>query len=252
MSVNLAPASAGFPRSSPERGFARNPSARSGASSQPPLTQVFKAIDADSCPTSYNFHIHTTKSDGQLAPIAVMRQAIAIGLRGLAITDHHTTEGYRAAQDWLDRWKIDHPERRADAPTLWTGIEINAGLLKTDVHILGYGFDVDAPSLQPYLKGHVARGREYAAKAVISAIQDAGGLAVLAHPARYRRPAAELIPEASRLGIDGVEVYYSYRRANPWYPTPDITQQMKALAKTHDLLPTCGTDTHGNNILLKL
>lgn len=252
MSVNLAPASAGFPRFSSERGFARDPSARAGASSQPTLTQVFTAIDADSCPTSYNFHIHTTKSDGQLDPIAVIQQAIAIGLRGLAITDHHTTEGYRAAQDWLDRWKIDHPERRADTPTLWTGIEINAGLLKTDVHILGYGFDTNSPSLRPYLRRQVARGREYDAKAVISAIQAAGGIAVLAHPARYRRPAAELIPEADRLGIDGVEVYYSYRHTKPWRPTPNVTEQIQALAKTHDLLQTCGTDTHGTDISLRL
>ncbi|MGC9524789.1 MAG: PHP domain-containing protein [Limnospira sp.] len=252
MSVNLAPASAGFPRFSPERGFARNPSARSGASSQPPLTQVFKAIDADSCPTSYNFHIHTTKSDGQLDPIAVIQQAIAIGLRGLAITDHHTTEGYRAARYWLEQWKVNHPEHHAQAPTLWTGIEINAGLLKTDVHILGYGFDADSPSLLPYLRGRVTRGQEYAAKAVISAIQAAGGIAVLAHPARYRRPAAELIPEADRLGIDGVEVYYSYRHTKPWRPSPNITEQMKALAKTHNLMQTCGTDTHGTNILLRL
>jgi hypothetical protein len=180
-----------------------------------------------------------------------MQQAIAIGLRGLAITDHHTAEGYRVARHWLERWKKRHPEHRTTAPTLWTGIEINAGLLKTDVHILGYGFKLDSPSLRPYLRGQVTHGREYAAQTVITAIQDAGGLAVLAHPARYRRPAAELIPAASHLGIDGVEVYYNYRPSNPWRPTPQTTEHIQGLAQTHNLLQTCGTDTHGGNILLR-
>jgi predicted metal-dependent phosphoesterase TrpH len=251
MSVNLAPACPGFPRFSECRGLPRNPPAPSGAFDGLTLDRVFRGIDADSCPTSYNFHIHTTKSDGQLDPVAVMQQAIAIGLRGLAITDHHTAEGYRVARHWLQRWKKRRPENRATAPTLWTGIEINAGLLKTDVHILGYGFDLDSPSLRPYLRGRVTQGREYAAQTVIAAIQDAGGLAVLAHPARYRRPAAELIPAASRLGIDGVEVYYNYRHSNPWCPTPQTTEQIQALARSHHLLPTCGTDTHGRDILLR-
>lgn len=242
MLVNLAPTSAS---SEPQY---------SDAMAQDPtvLRHIFRTIDINSCPSSYNFHMHTVKSDGQLKPNQLMEQAIAIGLKGLAITDHHTTQGYQEAQKWLKAWKSCHPEQRSTAPTLWTGVEINAHLLNVEVHILAYAFNPQATCLQPYLQGHTVTGSNYRAENVIAAIQKAGGLAVLAHPARYRSPVQALIPEAARLGIDGVEVYYSYRNTNPWLPTPQITEQVKQLANQYRLLHTCGTDSHGRNLLLRL
>lgn len=253
MFVNLAPASASSDRISDPRGNA-DQQFSSDAMAQDPtaLQHVFGTIDIYSCPSSYNFHMHTVKSDGQLKPNQLMEQAIAIGLKGLAITDHHTTQGYTEAQRWLEAWKASHPENSSTAPTLWTGMEINAGLLNVDVHILGYAFDPEAICLRPYLQGHTVSGSLYRAENVIAAIHQAGGLAVLAHPARYRSPARALIPEAARLGIDGVEVYYSYRNTNPWRPTPKITEEVKLLANRFGLLHTCGTDTHGCNLLLRL
>ncbi|MGL6139323.1 MAG: PHP domain-containing protein, partial [Planktothrix sp.] len=92
----------------------------------------------------------------------------------------------------------------------------------------------------------------YSAKNVINAIQQAGGLAVLAHPARYRYPVSELITEAAHLGMDGIEVYYAYRHTNPWLSTAKITNEVKQLADGYGLLNTCGTDTHGRDLLLRL
>jgi hypothetical protein len=61
----------------------------------PPLAQdtlalkaVWANIGYDSCPHHYNFHLHTHCSDGQMSPQDLMRQALDIGLKGLAITDH--------------------------------------------------------------------------------------------------------------------------------------------------------------------
>ncbi len=48
------------------------------------------------------FHLHTHCSDGQMSPQDLMRQALDIGLKGLAITDHHSIEGYQQAQIWLE------------------------------------------------------------------------------------------------------------------------------------------------------
>lgn len=75
------------------------------AQNQHALRQVFETIQPDSCPHSYNFHMHTLHSDGQLKPEALIEQAIALGLKGLAITDHHTVGGYQLAQNWLDHWQ---------------------------------------------------------------------------------------------------------------------------------------------------
>ncbi|HLO87692.1 MAG TPA: PHP domain-containing protein [Nostocaceae cyanobacterium] len=214
------------------------------------LKQVFQNINAQSCPTLYNFHMHTVHSDGKLQPSVLMEQAIAIGLQGLAITDHHSIGGYQAAQVWLENWQWDHPE--ISTPHLWSGVEINANLLDIEVHILAYGFEVESRSIQPYLQNKAVRGDEYEAVNVISAIHDAGGLAVLAHPARYRRSHFDLIPAAVEYGIDGVESFYAYNNPNPWKPSSRETEQVQQLADAYGVYNTCGTDTHGLNILQRL
>ena len=210
------------------------------------LRQVFTNIQADSCPKHYNFHMHTNCSDGKLTPEALMAQAVEIGLQGMAITDHHCVDGYRRAAKWLE---IEGIEIR---PYLWTGIEITAYLPPVDVHILGYGFDPLEPSLAPYLTGREPRGVDARAERVISALHRAGAIVVLAHPSRYRRSPEELIPTAVSLGIDGVETYYAYNNPQPWIPSFEQTETVKRLGNSYNLLHTCGTDTHGLNLLQRL
>lgn len=215
------------------------------------LAQVFRRLHAESCPRFYNFHLHSTCSDGQLEPEAIVEQAVVAGLRGLTITDHHSIAGFERAHRWLANWRWYHP----DAPLtleLWSGVEINAGLLDTEVHILGYGFDPSHTALRPYLCGRVATGHDYQAVAVIQAIHRAGGMAVLAHPMRYRRVPEDLIPAAAALGIDGVETYYAYDNPNPWRPSPAQTERVWRLGQQYGLLHTCGTDTHGTSIFERL
>lgn len=219
------------------------------------LRRVFEAIHAESCPISYNFHMHTVCSDGKLQPEALIQQAIAIGLKGFAITDHHSVDGYRSAQRWLDEQPSDYPTAawsKTPIPHLWVGVEVTSRLLETEVHILGYSFDPDSPAMQPYLQRQAPSSDMNDAGQVITAIHAAGGLAVLAHPVRYRRSPEDLIPAAFELGIDGVEAFYAYDNPNPWRPSPDQTQRIKGLSLTHSLLNTCGTDTHGLSLLQRL
>jgi predicted metal-dependent phosphoesterase TrpH len=225
-------------------------SAQPAAQDVSALKQVFQTIHPESCPHSYNFHMHTTCSDGRMQPQELIFQAIAIGLKGLAITDHHSVKGFLQASRWLEERQQIHPER--EMPHLWTGVEINAHLLGTEVHILGYGFNPEHPRLQTYLLGCSPIDEEANAANVISAIQQAGGIAVLAHPARYRRNLVDLIPEAARLGIDGVETYYAYDNPSPWRPSPKQTQQVQQLTEFYGLFNSCGTDTHGRSLLMRL
>ncbi|MDM9382439.1 PHP domain-containing protein [Chlorogloeopsis sp. ULAP01] len=214
------------------------------------LAEVFQNINAQSCPRYFNFHMHTIYSDGKLQPHILMEQAIAIGLKGLAITDHHTVGGYQAAQSWLKNWQHHNPD--AKVPQLWTGVEINANLLGVEVHILGYAFDLEHPSIKPYIQRRIVTGEEYQAANVIAAIHKAGGLAVLAHPARYRRSHLDLIPAAAEIGINGVESFYAYNNPNPWKPSAVESQQVQQLAAKHGLYNSCGTDTHGLSLLQRL
>ena len=214
------------------------------------LKQVFQNIDAQSCPRLFNFHMHTVYSDGRLQPSALMEQAIAIGLKGLAITDHHGIIGYQASLAWLENWKWTNPG--ASTPHLWSGVEINANLLDIEVHILAYAFEPEHPSMKPYLLRKATTGKEYQASNVIAAIHEAGGLAVLAHPARYKRSHFDLIPTAAKKGIDGVESFYAYNNPNPWKPSTLESEQVQKLADEYFLLNTCGTDTHGLSLLQRL
>lgn len=230
--------------------FADAPSSHITVPTKQALEQVFQRINGESCPHYFNFHLHTIHSDGKLKPEEIMEQAMEIGLYGLAITDHHSVGGYEVACKWLANKKGQNLASDR-LPDLWSGVEITANLLNTQVHILGYAFDPNHPSMYPYLQGKTCIGIDYQAVNVIAAIHHAGGLAVLAHPARYRKSPADLIPEAVRWGIDGVETYYGYHNPKPWHPSPKETEQVKNLGTTYGLFHTCGTDTHNTNILLR-
>jgi predicted metal-dependent phosphoesterase TrpH len=195
--------------------------------------------------------MHTTHSDGQLSPQTLIEQAIDIGLKGLAITDHHSVGGYWAVREWMQsqRWRRGNSLKM---PRLWAGVEITAQLLGIDVHILGYGFDPEHTSLRPYLQGRSVKGAAFQAEAIVQAIQEAGGLVVLAHPARYRLPPEVLIREMTHYGLDGVEAYYAYDNPSPWRSSPVQTAKVLDLAQQYQLLRTCGTDTHGLNLLQRL
>ncbi|MGB5975361.1 MAG: PHP domain-containing protein [Nodosilinea sp.] len=224
------------------------------------LGEIFAAVDAASCPYTYNFHMHTACSDGKLTPIGLMEQVVDIGLSAFAITDHHTVKGYRQAKAWLEDWQWRNPtplrrrqqERGGAIPRLFTGVEITAILAETEVHILGYGFSPSHDAIEPYLRSYAPRSEAKLAAAVISAIQKAGGIAVLAHPARYRVSAKTLIPAAAALGIDGVEAYYAYTNPEVWQPSPRHTPIVEQMAQDYGLLTTCGTDTHGPSLLRRL
>ncbi len=235
--------------------------ARASASDALELRHVFARVHAASCPHEYNFHMHTNHSDGQLSPEQLVEQAIHLGLKEFAITDHHTVSGFQRARQYLEDWQWRHPasiqlgQRQREGsglPRLWTGIEITSLLADVEVHILGFAFDPGYESIQPYLNGISPRGRLQLAEQVIDAIQAAGGLAVLAHPCRYRRSPEDLVAAAVTCGIDGIETYYAYDNPSEWRPCPKQTPAMQQLANTFGVFSTCGTDTHGKTLTRRI
>ncbi len=84
-----------------------------------------------------DLHCHSTASDGALAPAVVVARAHERGVRVLALTDHDTLEGLdeaRAAATELDMHLVN-------------GIELSCTWGGATIHVLGYGFAVDAPAL---------------------------------------------------------------------------------------------------------
>jgi len=187
--------------------------AAGSASASHPLRAVLAGVHAGSCPVELNFHCHTTCSDGSLRPEQLGRQALAIGLRHLAVTDHHST----AALEPLTRWLSQQQDAGETVPTLWSGIEISCLLEGCLVHVLALGFEPDHPALAPYRQGRAPVGAPLRAGEVRRRIHDAGGLAA----------------------------WYDYAMQPRWQPTPLVCESIAAQLDDLGLLRSCGTDTHG-------
>jgi hypothetical protein len=202
---------------------------------------VLASITPDCCPGRVNFHCHTICSDGSLAPEQLAAQAIALGLEHLAVTDHHTLGAHSVVADCF----AAAAARGQAVPTLWRGVEISCLLEGCLVHVLALGFDAEHPSLHPYLQGCSVVGEALRAEAVLEAIRGANGLALLAHPARYRLPFQRLIAAAAALGFDGAEAWYDYAMQPTWQPTPVVCEAIAGDLRRRGLLWSSGTDTHG-------
>ncbi|UFJ38916.1 PHP domain-containing protein [Brevibacillus humidisoli] len=103
----------------------------------------------------------------------------------------------------------------------------------------GYGSDPEALFSRYLAKGapaYVPRPT-FTAEDAIRLIQQAGGIAILAHPGIYRFEVA--FSRFVESGIDGVEVYYSKH-------TEAQTEHWKRIADHHHLIVSGGSDFHGH------
>jgi len=92
-----------------------------------------------------DFHLHTSASDGELDPGALVAAAASRGVRALAVTDHDTLAAYR----WRDGAVFD--EARRLGVLLTVGIELDVALGGREVHLLGLDLDLDSPDLGAHL-----------------------------------------------------------------------------------------------------
>src|SRR5580658_5948375 len=84
-----------------------------------------------------DLHSHTDRSDGTFTPAELVAEAMRIGLKALAITDHDTMSGYDLAV----------PFARTAGLRLICGIELSTKYQGVSVHLLGY-FPVRQPSAE--------------------------------------------------------------------------------------------------------
>jgi predicted metal-dependent phosphoesterase TrpH len=103
-----------------------------------------------------DLHMHTTASDGRLAPAELVARAAAAGLTTISVTDHDTVAA------------IDEVTTAAQAKGIRviTGIELTSVDGGRDVHMLGYLFDKSSEKLSALLVNQralrVSRVREIA------------------------------------------------------------------------------------------
>jgi predicted metal-dependent phosphoesterase TrpH len=89
-----------------------------------------------------DLHVHTTASDGTLAPAETVREAVAQGIGLLGIADHDTTDGIAEAQETARGAKL----------ALVPGVELSVGSGKREIHVLGYFAAPEDSSLQEALR----------------------------------------------------------------------------------------------------
>ena len=208
------------------------------------LIDLTSKIDKYSCPHIINFHCHTNFSDGSMCPEDLLDQAFRNKLQFLSITDHHSILAHKYISD--NGLLKKYPK---NSFTLIPGIEINCLLKGCLVHVLGLGIDINSESLSPYILGESPVGNDLQINSVTRAIEIAGGLSFLAHPARYRIPFDILIPEAHKNKVNGIEVWYDYNLNQIWQASNFVCEKIDKLTERYSMLKSCGTDSHGFSLL---
>lgn len=184
-----------------------------------------------------NLHIHTTYSDGKGDFISLANDANTKGIEWVSITDHNTMQGYL--------------ENNIPSNVI-PGVEFDCWHKHIFLHLLGYGVDYNNEDLKQFF----AKSKQETewdivriftprrAKRLIKAIHNAGGIAVLAHPACcWCFSMDRFIKDLKSAGLDGIEVYYPYERHRGIikFHSRDTVEK---IADKYNLIKTGGTDVH--------
>jgi predicted metal-dependent phosphoesterase TrpH len=78
-----------------------------------------------------DLHVHSSYSDGEYSPAALVRMARDSSLAALAVTDHDTIEGQQEAQDAGKSYRLE----------VISGVEFSVRIEDREIHILGYLID---------------------------------------------------------------------------------------------------------------
>jgi hypothetical protein len=89
-----------------------------------------------------DLHVHSTASDGNLAPEAVVKRALGAGLRAIALTDHDTLGGIPEALAAGERLGV----------RVIGGCEFSAAAPWGEMHVLGYFLPSDSAALDAFLE----------------------------------------------------------------------------------------------------
>jgi len=188
-----------------------------------------------------DLHIHSKFSDGMLSPEDIVKITQEKNYKIISITDHNTVKGYLKTNILRNDFVIP-------------GVEFDCWHKGVLVHILGYGIDINNKHIQALCKRNSkcfkALGLRFmlttlSAREAIKTIKEAGGVAVLAHPACYWAVSLDtLFKELKIMGLDGVECYYLYIGFMKKLLKFHSEQLIFDLAKKYSLIKTGGSDNH--------
>ena len=201
------------------------------------LKELLNNFTKEDYPNKVNLHIHTNFSDGEGNAEEILASAKEKGYKLISITDHNTIEAHKNIQDEI----------------LLTGVEFDCWFGYVFIHLLAYNIDINHPDISPFLAKTKKDTEDVIprlfakrnVKKLISAIHNAGGIAVLAHPACYWALNLEkLVKDLIDIGLDGIEIYYPYPRFRSIVKFHSSAKILKIAEKYPNLIKTGGTDFH--------
>ena len=174
-------------------------------------------------PKEIDLHIHTNYSDGITSPRDAVRQAKAVGLDGIAITDHDTVEGMKKAKRIAKQLGI----------ILVPGVEVTTPF--GDVLALGIEEAVEAKS----------SGKDMVLE-VIEKVHDLGGIAIAAHPYGGYWPMKFADMKSVIKRFDAIEIFNALT-----YVNFGIEANIKAmeLANKLNMPGSAGSDAHSLDLI---
>jgi 3',5'-nucleoside bisphosphate phosphatase len=110
-----------------------------------------------------DLHVHSTASDGSLAPEAVVKRALGAGLSAIALTDHDTLGGIPEALAAGERFGV----------RVVGGCEFSAAAPWGEMHVLGYFLPSDSAELDAFLE-RCRADRVRRARAMVEQLQRLG------------------------------------------------------------------------------
>lgn len=111
----------------------------------------------------FDLHSHTNLSDGTTTPEENVAAAVALGLQGLAVTDHDTTAPWERAMAAAEGTGLE----------IIPGVEFSAELDEVSVHVLGYWLDASNVALQTEMD-RLRNERERRAEQIVEKFVDLG------------------------------------------------------------------------------
>ena len=125
-----------------------------------------------------DLHVHTNTSDGSETPENAVKLAKELGLRAIAITDHDTAAGVKAAQAAGEKYGLE----------VVAGMELGCGWYGREIHMLAYDIDPDAQCLKATLDWIVSDREERNRR--MAEMMSADGIKVDADELKIKHPGA--------------------------------------------------------------
>lgn len=101
--------------------------------------------DSEYAAGNFDMHLHTIVSDAEITPAEILDCAKELNLEKISITDHDAVGAYVYFADDL------FTKAREMGITVVPGIELDSYYGDVEIHVLGYGIDVNNRELNEYL-----------------------------------------------------------------------------------------------------